>query len=423
MQLQNKRWMWYLLPSQITSQGLSTVIPLYVIFLGGDIGEVAIISALQNGSIAIGSLTWGKIIDRFHSKRPILVTSFFFVLLCSLGMYFTNSIYVLYGLATVLGFFMVAKSPVTQLLVMESVQKNLWSWLFAKTSIISTLGMLVAMIIGTVGSFYFDLRPYFLICAVSSGISLVLSISVRDSGSIHIERSSIAHSLHGIRYSISHHHFVFPKILEVYDFRHIITLFKGRISNEIGIFYLASFFFYSGSNMYLTAWTPFLKNQNFSNADVFLNYTIQMIAMLLVFFIAPKIISKLGEERSTILAHIPRILAVMIPAVSLFFMVGTLGFPITMTSACMMVIAFSIYSTSSSVIFFKSIPQGFEGKYLGVNSAITGIGVFVGSFVTGELTKFLGYATMFLSASAVLVVSLVLYKIYFRYRLSNNMIT
>ena len=114
MQLQNKRWMWYLLPSQITSQGLSTVIPLYVIFLGGDIGEVAIISALQNGAIAIGSLAWGKIIDRFHSKRPILVTSFFFVLLCSLGMYFTNSVYILYVLAIILGFFMVAKSPVTQ---------------------------------------------------------------------------------------------------------------------------------------------------------------------------------------------------------------------------------------------------------------------------------------------------------------------
>ncbi len=414
--------MWYLLPSQITSQGLSTVIPLYVLFLGGGIGEVAITSALQSGSIAIGSLAWGKIIDRFHSKRLILVTSSFFVLLCSLGMYFTNSVYILYGLAIVLGFFMVAKSPVTQLLVMESVQKNLWSWLFARTSIISTLGMLVAMIIGTVGSFYFDLRPYFLICAVSSGISMVLSIiSVKDDG-IHIERSSIAHSLYGLRYSIGHHHFVFPKILEVYDFRHIITLFKGRISNEIGIFYLASFFFYFGSNMYFTAWTPFLKHQNFSNADVFLNYTIQMITMLLVFFIAPKIISKFGEERSTILAHIPRILAVMIPAISLFFMTGTLGFPVTITSACLMVIAFSIFSTSSSVIFFKSIPQGFEGKYLGVNSAVTGIGVFAGSLVTGELTKFLGYAAMFLSASAVLVVSLVLYKIYFRHRLSHNKI-
>lgn len=407
------------MPSQITAQGLSTVIPLYVIFLGGGIGEVAIISALQNGAVTIGSLVWGRIIDRFHSKRPILVTSFLFVLLCSIGMYFTNSVYLLYLLAVVLGFFMVARSPVTQLLVMESVQKNLWSWLFARTSIISSLGMLVAMIIGTVGSFYFDLRPYFLICAISSGIAMILSTSVKGDG-IHIERSSIAHSLHGLRYSISNYHFIFPKILEAYDFRHIIALFRGRISNEIGIFYLASFFFYFGSNVYFTAWTPFLKNQHFSNGDVFLNYTIQMVTMLLVFFIAPKIIAKFGEERSTILAHIPRILAVLIPAISLFFMVGALGFPVTITSACLMVIAFSIFSTSNSVIFFKSIPQGFEGKYLGVNSAVTGVGVFAGSLVTGELTKSLGYAAMFVTASAVLVVSLVLYQTYFRYRLSHN---
>jgi MFS family permease len=421
MQLQVKRWMWYLLPAQITAQGLSTVIPLYVIFLGGDIGEVAILSALQNGAIAIGALAWGKIIDRFHAKRLILIISFFFILLCSLGMYFTSSIYALYGLAVILGFFLVARGPVTQLLVMESVQKNLWSWLFARTSIISTLGMLVAMIIGTVGSFYFDLRPYFLICVVSSAVAMILSTAIKGE-TVRLERSSIAHSLHGLHYSISNLQFIFPKVLEAYDFRHITTIFKGRISHEIGIFYLASFFFYFGSNMYFTAWTPFLKNQNFSNSDVFLNYLIQMATMLLVFFIAPKIISKLGEERSTILAYIPRILAVILPAVSLLFMVGTLGFPVTIASACLMVIAFSIFSTSSSVIFFKSIPQGFEGKYLGVNSAVTGVGIFAGSLVTGELTKSLGYATMFIAASVVLVISLVLFQAYFRYRLSHKIV-
>jgi MFS family permease len=421
MQLQSKRWIWYLLPTQITSQGLSTVIPLYVIFLGGNIGEVAIISALQNGAVAIGSLAWGKIIDRFHAKRAILFISSFFVLLCSLGMYFTSSIYTLYGLAIILGFFMVAKSPVTQLLVMESVQKNLWSWLFARTSIIGTLGMLVAMAIGTFGSFYFDLRPYFLICAVSSGVAMVLSTTVKGQ-IMHLERSSIAHSLHGLRYSISNYHFIFPKNLEAYDFRHITAIFKGRISHEIGIFYLATFFFYCGSNIYFTAWTPFLKNLKYSDSEVFLNYFIQIATMLVIFFIAPKIISKLGEERSTILAYIPRILAVMIPAISSIFMVGTLGFPMTIASACLMVIAFSIFSTSSSVIFFKSIPQGFEGKYLGVNSAVTGVGIFVGSLVTGELTKFSGYSTMFIVASGILVISLVLFQAYFRYRLSQKMV-
>ncbi len=124
---------------------------------------------------------------------------------------------------------------------MESVQKNLWSWLFARTSVIGTIGMLIAMAIGTVGSFNFDIRPYFLICAASSGASMILSTAVKGDG-IHLERSSIAHSLHGLRYSISNYHFVFPKALEAYDFRHITTIFRGKISHEIGIFYLCHFF-------------------------------------------------------------------------------------------------------------------------------------------------------------------------------------
>lgn len=421
MQSQSKRWIWYVLPSNVTAQGLSTVIPLYVIFLGGGIGEVAIIAAIQNGALAIGSVFWGKVIDRFHIRRPILLVSFFAVLLCSIAMYFTNSIIVLYGISPILGFFLVARNPVTQLLVMESVKKNLWSWLFAKTSVISTFGMLVAMAIGTVGSLYFDVRPYFLICAVSSAAAMLLSTAVKGGG-FHLERSSIAHSIQGLSYAISHYNFVFPRILELYDFKHIITIFKGKISNEIGIFYLGVFVFNFGSNMYFTAWTPFLISRHFSTSGVFLNYMIQTATMLVVFFVAPKIIAKIGEERATTVALVPRILAVIIPGISIPIMIGSSAIALAIVSSCLMVIAFSIFSTSSSVIFFKSIPPGFEGKYLGVNSAITGLGVFAGSIVTGELTKSFGYAALFLASSAILVCCLVLFQVYFRYRLSNKII-
>ena len=413
--------MWYILPGQISNQGLSIVVPLYVLSLGGGIGEVAIISALQNASVAIGSIFWGKIIDRFHVRRLILLISFLIVLLCSLGMYFTSSIVMLYCISPILGFFIVGRNPVTQLLVMESVQKNLWSWLFARTSIISTLGMLVAMAIGTVDSQYFDLKPYFLICAASSGIAMILSMAVKDTG-FHLERSSVAHSLHGLRYTISHYHFVFPKTPELHDFKHIITIFKGKISNEIGIFYLAIFCFNLGSNMYSTAWSPFLVRHHFSNSAVFLNYMAQMVAMLLIFFVAPKIISKAGEERATLMAFMPRILAVLIPAVTIPIFIGSLGSILAVISSCFLVIGFSIFSTSSSVIFFKSIPQGFEGKYLGVNSAVTGIGVFVGALVTGELTKAFGYFTLFLSAAVALAISLILFVVYFNYRLSHKVV-
>ena len=421
MKTRSKRWFWYVLPSNVTAQGLSTVIPLYVIFLGGGIGEVALIAAIQNGALTIGSIFWGKIIDRFHLRRQILLISFFVVILCSIWMYFTNSIVVLYGIAPILGFFIVARNPITQLLVMESVKKNLWSWLFARTSIMSTLGMLTAMAIGAVGRLYFDVRPYFLICAASSGIAMALSVAIKGEN-FHLERSSIAHSIHGLTYAISHYNFVFPKILELYDFKHIITIFRGKISNEIGIFYLGIFVFNLGSNIYFTGWTPFLVRHHFSNSAVFLNYSIQTATMLLVFFVAPRIISKIGEERSTIIAFIPRVLAVMIPGVSIPLMVGNLGPAIAIISSCLMVVGFSIFSTSSSVIFFKSIPQGFEGKYLGVNSAITGMGIFAGSIVTGEITKSFGYAILFLTASAILVCSLVLFQIYFHYKLSTKIV-
>ncbi|HXX06140.1 MAG TPA: MFS transporter [Candidatus Bathyarchaeia archaeon] len=421
MEIQSKRWIWYVPPSNLTAQGLSTVIPLYVIFLGGGIGEVAIIVAIQNGALTVGSIFWGKIIDRFHIRRQILLISFLVVILCSLWMYFTTSIVMLYGIAPILGFFIVARNPITQLLVMESVKKNLWSWLFARTSVISTLGMLAAMAIGAIGSLYFDVRPYFLICAVSSGVAMILCTAVKG-GSFHLERGSIAHSIHGLTYAISHHHFVFPKIPELYDFKHIIAIFRGKISNEIGIFYLGVFVFNLGSNIYFTGWTPFLVHHHFSNSAVFLNYSVQTATMLLVFFVAPRIISVLGEERATIIAFIPRVLAVVIPVVSIPLMVGSVGSIIAVISSCLMVVGFSIFSTSSSVIFFKSIPQGFEGKYLGVNSAVTGISIFSGSLVTGEITKSFGYAVLFLTASAILVCSLVLFQIYFRSRLSNKIV-
>lgn len=411
--------MWYILPGQITNQGLNIVIPLYVIALGGGIGEVAIIAALQNAAVAIGSIFWGRIIDRFHARRPILLVSFFAVLLCSIWLFFTSSIAMLYAISPILGFFIVGRNPVTQLLVMESVQKNLWSWLFARTSVMSTLGMLVAMAVGTVFSMYFNLKPYFLICAISAGVAMVFSMGVKGGG-FHLERSSVAHSLHGLHYTMSHYHFVFPKIPEVYDFKHIITIFKGKVSNEIGIFYFAIFCFNLGSNMYSTAWSPFLVSRHFSNSGVFLNYMIQISAMLLIFFVAPKIISKLGEEKSAIAAFIPRISAVIIPAVTIPIMMASAGTMLAILSSCLLVIGFSIFSTASSVIFFKSIPQGFEGKYLGVNSAVTGISVFIGALVTGEVTKAFGYSVLFLSSAAILVISLVLFGTYFRYRLSHK---
>lgn len=415
----NSKWIWYLFPSNIVSQGLSTVIPLYVIFLGGDIGEIAIIVAMQNGASAFGSIFWGKVIDRFHVRRTVLLVSFFVVMLCSLMMYFTNSINVLYLISPLLGFFIVGKNPVAQLLVMESIHKNQWRWLFARTSIIGTFGMLGAMIIGAIGSMYFDLKPYFLICAAACVATMGLSMTIKES-QFHLERSSIAHSIYGLRYVFSHFHVDFPRIPELHDYKHIITIFKGRVTDEIGVFYITNFLFYLGSNIYFTAFTPFLKKYSFSNSVVFLIYVIQTAAMISVFFLAPRFISKMGEERSISLSYAPRIAAVVIAGLFIPITIGQGSFAVAIISASLMVIAFSVYSTATSIIFFKSIPQGFEGKYLGVNSSITTVGLFIGALCTGQLANSFGYTITYAVASGILVASFALFRIYLRFRLSDK---
>lgn len=414
-----RKWIWYLLPSQITSEGLRTVIPLYVFFLGGNIGEVSLIAALHFAAAAFGSLFWGKVIDRFHIRRTALLVSFFFIIICCIWLYSTQSLTMLFLISPIIGFFLVGKNPVTHLLIMESAPKNQWGWLFARTSTIATLGMLGAMIIGTVWSTYFDLSPYFLICAISTGVAFVIATTVKESH-FRLERSSIAHSIHGLSYTFTHFHLIFPRILELYDYKHIISLFKGKVSHEIGILFLANFLFYFGSNIYFTAFTPFLKYFNFTDSTVFLIYSIQTSTMMIIFFVAPKLISRLGEERAILFAYAPRILAVVIAGLIIPLMLGNSVFVISIISVCLMVAAFSIFSIASSVIFFKSIPQGFEGKYLGVNSSITGIGVFSGAVVTGQLTNLFGYTYLFFTSAIVLALSFIFFRVYLRYRLSQK---
>lgn len=417
----SKKWMWFLLPANLTAQGLITVLPLYVIFLGGDVGEVSITIAAYYGASAFGSIFWGKVIDRFHIRRGVLLVTLFVILLCCIWLYFTKSISVLLVISSVIGFFIVGKNSVTQLLVMESGPKNQWGWLFARTSIISTFGMLAATVIGTISSVYFNLGPYFLICALSTAIAIAFSTAIKGA-EFHLERDSIAHSIHGLRYSLSNIQLVFPKIPELYDYKHIITIFKGKVSHEIGILFMNTFVFYFGSNMYFTAFTPFLKNLNFSDSSVFLIYMIQTIVMIAIFFVAPRLISKIGEERATSVAYAPRIAAVLIVSLITPFLFGVGIFVIAIVSACLMVIAFSIYSTSTSVILFKSIPQGFEGKYLGVNSSVTGVAVFGGALVTGHLTNLLGYSFSFLVSALILAASFVLFRTYLRYKLSHKIV-
>ena len=419
----SKKWIWFILPISIAVEGLHTAIPLFVIHLGGGISEVSVLIAIHYGAAALGSMVWGKVLDKYHAKKAVLLSSFSVILLCCVWLYFVNDIGPIYITSTLAGFFLTARGQVTQMLVMETSKNNEWGRLFARTSILSTLGSLGAMLIGAVWSLYFDSRQYFMICALSTGIALAISSQITKSN-FHIERHTIAHSVHGIQHIFSHfrlhHHFVFPKIPNIHDYKHIISILRGKASHEIGFLFLANLLFYFGSNIYFTALTPFFKSLSLSDSTVFTLYLIQTCMMTGIFFVAPKLISRIGEEKSTMLSYIPRILGVLIAGflISLFSGYALLAFAIL--SMCLMVIGFSIFTTANSVLLFKTIPKGFEGTYLGVNSSMVGMGVFAGALTAGVITMHWNYTATFVASSVILVASIVLFRFYSHRRLSEK---
>lgn len=419
----SKRWIWFILPINIAAEGLHTAIPLFVIQLGGGISEVSIMIAIHYGAAALGSIVWGKVLDRYHAKKAVLLSSFSVILLCCVWLYFVNDIEPIFAISPIAGFFLTARGQVTQMLVMETSKNNEWGRLFARTSILSTFGSLGAMLIGAVWSLYFDSRQYFMICALSTGIALAISSQITKSN-FHIERHTIAHSVHGIQHIFSHfrmhHHFVFPKIPNIHDYKHIISILKGKVSHEIGFLFLANLLFYFGSNIYFTALTPFFKSLHLSDSTVFTLYLIQTCMMAAIFFVAPKLISRVGEEKSTMVAYIPRILGVLIAGflISLFSGYTLLAF--AMLSMCLMVVGFSIFTTANSVLLFKTIPKGFEGTYLGVNSSMVGMGVFAGALTAGVITVHWNYMATFVASSVILVGSIVLFRFYSHHRLSEK---
>jgi len=420
----NRKWMFFVLPAGITAEGLHIVIPLYVLFLGGNVMDVGIVVGLHYAFSAIGALFWGKIIDKYHVKRTILIICFSAITICSVLLFFTINLNLVFIISSVTGFFIIGKNPVTQILVMESVPNNQWSKLFSYISIITSLGSLVAFLVGSIWDTFFDLKPYFLFCAGVSATSIVLSIFVGRKSII--ERHTIVHSIHGIRHIFDHtrmnFQFIFTKIPHPHDFKPIISIFQRKMSHEIGILFLTNFLFYFGSNIFFTAFIPFLKKLKFTNSEVFLVYMVQTLVLLIIFFFVPRLISRITEEKAMQISYLPRVLGIIIAASLIPAMTGINSLLTAMISSCLMVAAFSIFSVSNSIIIFKSIPKGFEGTYLGVNSFMIGVGIFMGALTAGFVSSAISYSVAFAIAVIIILSSLVMFRIYLKYKLSHRII-
>ena len=116
------------------------------------------------------------------------------------------------------------------------------------------------------------------------------------------------------------------------------------------------------------------------------------------------------------LAYIPRIFGIVLAVAASLLVAGNPTSILAITLAVFVAaeVGFSIWSTTTMSSLLKIIPGERAGTVLGVNSAIIGAGLLIGSIAAGELATNFGYGVTFALAIVFLGASFVMVNKYFR---------
>jgi len=395
-----------------SSSGLSTIIPIYMLALGGDVREVAIALFLSNLTVTLGAIFWGKLIDIMHWRKTIIAVCSTAIVITCASMYFISSIPSLMVLSALIGFFSVGPAPVTNLLVMEKSGRDDWLKTFSWTSLISAAGIVIAMVAGYLWLMQYDARSYALVCSAIAALSLVLTMLFVKDPPATLERRAIAMSPAAMVSRLKQAPVMFLR--PVSDFS--LSKLRASMSRKEFLFFAGTGLYFLSGNLLFTPYTPFLKDSGVTDSEVFLAYTILHMSKVVFLPFNHKLVARGGEETMGRLSYIPRIYGMVLAVVAAFLLMSNPASILMITLAAFLVvdIGFSIWSTTTTSSLLKMIPNGRAGSILGVNSAIIGAGLLIGSIAAGEIAARFGYGVTFALGMAFLGASFALVSKYFR---------
>jgi MFS family permease len=400
----DQKWLWIFVPINAAMGGFSTLLPLYVIDIGGTVIDVGAIISAYSLALIPSSILWGLAIDKKEKRKPFVTYSYLGITVLLGAGFFLADIATLLLLYVCYAAISTAASPAVSVLLIESSPKKKLSMAFAKYSSLTLLGTALGTIPGTFWTLYLPLRAYFLLCAIFSGISVVLAVRYLPEPELPLERKVVALTQEGFVTKLRTVTMIFITIPSFEDIRSFWRMMRNVFSRYLPLLFLSFFLFYTALNLFFTSYTPFLKSRQVSDTEVFIVFSTLYVFQAAIYPITARACNRYGEDRVAVSAVWLRMSGFLAALVTVVLMFG--GSTLTMMS--MMAIAligagFAFYNTSSSVLLFRSLAAGKQGELLGIYSALTGIAAFLGAIISGYLSYHFGYGATFLIAIFLLV--------------------
>ncbi len=418
----DSKWIYVTLPGQIAAGPVATLVTLYILHLGGSIMDVSYAMTIGNAVIIPASFFWGRITDMLNRRKVQILLSYVALALSLLGFYYTKSIL---GVILLYGFFIFATAangtPLT-LMVMENYPKHKWSSVFSRLQMVSGVGATVGFVIAAIVTNFVSLDLLLLVLMTAAIAAVVLTARlVREPSQSAKEETLLDGSIYMVTRVIIAP-FAMLLTTKTSTIMNMINIGAVRHwkENYVSVIYAASFVFFLGTGLFNTMYPAGLSQVGLGDKAVFLVLFVGLLVQTVVFNFAGRFME--NRPRMHIIHQSVKLRGVCYALIGVTFVAlsygegsgaGMVGFFLAANMVLYLMaagLAFSLYYATSYAMIFETINNMDRGKALGVYAAIIGIGVLLGSLLSGYTSEYIGYWFTFALAGVLVVASGQMFK-------------
>lgn len=401
--------------ANLSAGGVSVLIPLYVLHLGGGVGDIGLLTAIGNLVGVPASITWGILSDKWGSRKYFAVLGFFGVAISFMLMAFAKSFSLLLLLnATYILFWMSAASVVT-VLIIEKEQRGLWESKIGAFNVSAGLGWSLGLVLGfiwvTLGSVSLPdisvFRYLFIILGISALLGAILAVRWIPGDGKFRDRTFRGRLLEvgdliteRFRYLPIHLYYLLKpsRLREAID----------KIGSSLSFFIVAVGLMFCGFSVFFIPLPAYLKKViELTDGQIYLLFIASALASALFYKYAAKLTKQVGPLKILKISLVTRIVTFPL-VIAPFVFIGFLPVKLVVALAIFIVlgVSWALINVSNLVIVSRLAPTNIKGQAFGIYNGIIGISAVLGSLGGGYLAKFGGYFVTFLIASLFIAVGL-----------------
>ncbi len=403
------RWVYSTLPISLATGPLGTLVTLYLIQLNGiTLGTIyaSLAAAVYNGVSIPAAIFWGVATDRIRRMRTLVVGSYALVGFTVISFLFDQTTGGTIARYAVVSFVSVASATPLNLLIMETESKNRWAEAFAKLSMVSGVGTVVGLLLGTAWTVVLPTQLTLLFLPLGSfGLaSAGLAALMITEPKFFFERENVALRKQSFFSRLLANPVFFLGAPRLSDFRRVFRGLRSSLTSYLPLFYISTIMFYFSSGLFNTVFVPALEKHLLSDNQVFIVILMGTLVQTLAFQFAGRFISARPLAATSIQGLILRGACYLVLGIAALLFAGGLSF---LASAMILYplssgVAFAFYYISSNTMMFNSVHGRNVGSSLGVYSAVVGVAAMIGALLSGFVSIAAGFYTTFVFAGIIL---------------------